>query len=223
MCLTIEEGASTTLWCNATDGYPTPIVRWFIREIDEIGYKDTDLGIEGPLLIHKIAYECTSLLVCKVGNYINKEKESTVEKLIKVYVGRQPNAAITTLKDGKLQNSGTNISICPRDGMVFSCYANTSPPPDVVIRWNMSDIYILTWNFTLNSGWNTAAYFTSDVSITCKTKFDSIIQHDKNPLNATIEWKNIDLDCVSYIKCEAANMFGKDIKTLNLMKGQCQD
>lgn len=54
MCLTIEEGASTTLWCNATDGYPTPIVRWFIREIDEIGYKDTDLGIEGPLLIHKM-------------------------------------------------------------------------------------------------------------------------------------------------------------------------
>lgn len=108
--------------------------------------------------------------------------------------------------------------------MVFSCNVmNTSPPPDVVMIWNMSDIYILTWNFTLNSGWNTAAYFTSDVSITCKTKFDSIIQHDKKPLNATIEWKNIDLDCVSYIKCEAANMFGKDIKTLNLMKGQCQD
>ncbi|XP_052696346.1 uncharacterized protein LOC128175018 isoform X1 [Crassostrea angulata] len=94
MCLTIEEGASTTLWCNATDGYPTPIVRWFIREIDEIEYKgnkfnvitDTDLGIEGPLLIHKISYECTSLLVCKVGNYVNKIKESAVEKLIKVYV-----------------------------------------------------------------------------------------------------------------------------------------
>ncbi|XP_052699038.1 uncharacterized protein LOC128176623 [Crassostrea angulata] len=223
-CLTIEEGTSTTLWCNATDGYPTPIVRWFIREFNKMGYKDTDLGIEGQLIIHNISYECTSLLVCKVGNYINKEKESTVEKLIKVYVGRQPNAAIETLKDGKLQNSGTNISICPRDGMVFSCNVmNTSPPPDVVIIWNMSDIYILTWNFTLNSGWNTAAYFTSDVSITCKTKFDSIIQHDKNPLNATIEWKNIDLDCVSYIKCEAANMFGKDIKTLNLMKGQCQD
>nr|XP_011430970.2 uncharacterized protein LOC105330768 isoform X2 [Crassostrea gigas] len=224
MCLTIMEGASTTLWCNATDGYPTPIVRWFIREIDEIGYKDTDLGIEGPLLIHKIAYECTSLLVCKVGNYINKEKESTVEKLIKVYVGRQPNAAITTVKDGKLQNSGTNISICPRDGMVFSCDVNTSPPPDMVIRWNMSDIYILTWNSTMNSVWNTAAYFTlsSNVSITCRTKFESIIQHATNLPNATIEWKNIDLDCVSYIKCEAANMFGKDIKTLNLMKGQCQ-
>uniref|UniRef100_K1QN61 Uncharacterized protein n=1 Tax=Magallana gigas TaxID=29159 RepID=K1QN61_MAGGI len=100
-------------------------------EVSSVIASDTDLGIEGPLLIHKIAYECTSLLVCKVGNYINKEKESTVEKLIKVYVGRQPNAAITTVKDGKLQNSGTNISICPRDGMVFSCDVNTSPPPDM--------------------------------------------------------------------------------------------
>lgn len=110
--------------------------------------------------------------------------------------------------------------------MVFSCNVmNTSPPPDVVIRWNMSDIYILTWNSTMNSVWNTAAYFTlsSNVSITCRTKFESIIQHATNLPNATIEWKNIDLDCVSYIKCEASNMFGKDIKTLNLMKGQCQD
>lgn len=142
------------------------------------------------------------------------------------FVLGQPNVAITTLKDGKPQNSNTNISICPRDGMVFSCNVmNTSPPPDVVIRWNMSDIYILTWNFTLNSAWNTAAYFTlsSNVSITCRTKFESIIQHATNLPNATIEWKNIDLDCVSYIKCEATNMFGKDIKTLNLMKGQCQD
>lgn len=39
MCLTIEEGASTTLWCNATDGYPTPIVRWFIRDNNKIGNK----------------------------------------------------------------------------------------------------------------------------------------------------------------------------------------
>lgn len=45
MCLTIMERASTTLWCNATDGYPTPIVRWFIREIDEIGHKGIKLNV----------------------------------------------------------------------------------------------------------------------------------------------------------------------------------
>lgn len=45
MCLTIMEGASTTLWCNATDGYPTPIVRWFIREIDEIEYKGNKFNV----------------------------------------------------------------------------------------------------------------------------------------------------------------------------------
>uniref|UniRef100_A0A8W8HUZ6 Ig-like domain-containing protein n=1 Tax=Magallana gigas TaxID=29159 RepID=A0A8W8HUZ6_MAGGI len=108
----------------------------FIRhEVSSVIASDTDLGIEGQLIIHNISYECTSLLVCKVGNYINKEKESTVEKLIKVYVGRQPNVAITTLKDGKRQNRNTNLSICPRDGMVFSCNVmNTSPPPDVLTK-----------------------------------------------------------------------------------------
>lgn len=108
--------------------------------------------------------------------------------------------------------------------MVFSCYVNNNPPPDV-IRWNISDTYTLTWYSTKNSSWSLNASFQplSNVSIPCRSNFESIIQHVTNFPNATIEWKNIALNCVSYIKCEAANMFGKDIKTLNLIEGKCRD
>lgn len=60
--------------------------------------------------------------------------------------------------------------------MVFSCNVmNIFLFFDVVIRWNMSDIYILIWNFILNFGWNIVVYFMLDVFIICKIKFDSII------------------------------------------------
>lgn len=60
--------------------------------------------------------------------------------------------------------------------MVFSCNVmNIFLFFDVVIIWNMSDIYILIWNFILNFGWNIVVYFMLDVFIICKIKFDSII------------------------------------------------
>lgn len=49
MCLTIEEGENTTLWCNATDGYPIPTVKWFIREIDK-KYNDGYKGIKSKVI-----------------------------------------------------------------------------------------------------------------------------------------------------------------------------
>lgn len=59
--------------------------------------------------------------------------------------------------------------------MVFSCDVNIFLFFDMVIRWNMSDIYILIWNFILNFGWNIVVYFMLDVFIIFKIKFDSII------------------------------------------------
>lgn len=68
---------------------------------------------------------------------------------------------------------------------------------------------------------------SSNVPIPCRPKFDNIIgsvfRSGKvaNLLNATIEWGNMNLDCVSFIKCEAANKFGRDIKTLTLTQRKC--
>lgn len=61
--------------------------------------------------------------------------------------------------------------------MVFSCYVNIFLFFDMVIRWNISDIYILIWNFILNFGWNIVVYFMFllNVFIICEIKFESII------------------------------------------------
>lgn len=45
MCLIIEEGVNIIFWCNVIDGYLIFIVRWFICEIDEIGYKGIKLNV----------------------------------------------------------------------------------------------------------------------------------------------------------------------------------
>ena len=50
---------------------------------------DIDLGIEGALFIRNISYHCDSLFVCKVGNYLNRNRKSQIEARIKVSVGRK--------------------------------------------------------------------------------------------------------------------------------------
>lgn len=51
-CLNIHEGGDATLWCNATDGYPKPDVKWFIRLEEE------DRGLSGLFFHHKIQNTC---------------------------------------------------------------------------------------------------------------------------------------------------------------------